>query len=284
MTHGAVDTHPYFAFNGNPNREPVNVTADGGDGTTLGGKWPQAACQSWRANMENSRRDFGVTVAGEFSNAINDCGLFVNGISDNTRYGPGCNYWMDYENWSDETKQGLLEFALASFDALGDFFFWTWKIGESTATNTVQAPLWSYKLGLENGWMPKDPREAVGKCASLGVDGEPFNGQYQPWQTGGAGAGNIEPAATQDLVWPPASFTDVPAGEMALLPQYTPTGTVVTLPPPTFTASGTASVGNGWFNTQDNAPAVTAIAGCAYPDAWNAEDAQIPLAGCLPGQ
>ena len=39
------------------------------------------------------------------------------------------------------------------------------QIGNDSVTGTVQAPLWSYKLGLENGWMPKDPREAVGKCA-----------------------------------------------------------------------------------------------------------------------
>lgn len=47
----APDDHPYFAFDGQPNREPVNITADGGDGTQLGGKWPLQACNAWGANM-----------------------------------------------------------------------------------------------------------------------------------------------------------------------------------------------------------------------------------------
>ena len=43
-------------------------------------------------------------------------------------YGPDCGYWQDAAGWSDATKQGLLNYALASMDALGDFFFWTWKV------------------------------------------------------------------------------------------------------------------------------------------------------------
>lgn len=277
----ALDTHPYFAFNGQPNREPVNITADG-DPTTLGGKWPLQACQSWGAGMNTSRRSYGVTIAGEFSNGFNDCGLFVNGLPDTSRGGPGCDYWKNWENWSDETKQGLLEFALASMDALGDWFFWTWKIGPSAVDNGVRAPLWSYKLGLDNGWMPTDPRKSVGKCQRLGVDGSPFDGNYESWQTGGVGAGTIAASATQNLAWPPASLTDIPAASMNQIPQYTPTGTIPTLPPPTFTASVTASIGNGWADKADATPAVTAIAGCAYPDAWDAEDAQIPASGCTP--
>ncbi|EJF57265.1 glycoside hydrolase [Dichomitus squalens LYAD-421 SS1] len=277
----ALDTHPYFAFDGQQNREPVNITADG-DSTQLGGQWPLQACNSWGKSLNDSRSAFGVTMAGEFSNAINDCGLYVNGVGGSARYGAGCEYWQDASGWSDETKQGLLNFALASMDALGDWFFWTWKIGNSTTTNSVQAPLWSYQLGLENGWMPTDPRQALGKCASLGVAPAPFDGTFQSWQTGGAGAGTIAPSATADLVWPPASITSVPAGSVTALPQYTATGTLSTLPPPTFSASVTASVGNGWFDGADNAPAVTAISGCTYPDAWDADNAQIPLSGCLP--
>lgn len=273
-----TDTHPYFAFNGQANREPLNVTADG-DATIMGGQWPLQACNSWGPEMNNSRANFGITVAGEFANAINDCGLFVDGTNGNPRYGPGCDYWENWENWSDDTKAGLMSFALASMDALGDFFFWTWKIGDSAAAQSVRAPLWSYKLGLEHGWMPADPRKAVGICQQLGANAAPFDGNYQPWVTGGAGAGTIAADATQGLDWPPAQLTDVP---VAGLPQYTPTGTVVTLPPPTFGPVATASVGSGWFNAKDDAPAVTPIVGCAYPDAWNAEDAQVPVAGCQP--
>ncbi|KAI0827637.1 glycoside hydrolase [Trametes gibbosa] len=285
----ALDTHPYFAFNGKANREPVNVTADGGDGQELGGQWPQNACNSWAAMMNNSRAAFGVTFAGEFSNAINDCGLYINGVNadtaDNSAYGPGCAYWEDASQWSDEQKQGLLNFALASMDALGDWFFWTWKIGPSSTTKSVRAPLWSYQLGLQNGWMPADPRTASGKCAHFGTQPTPFDGPFQAWQTGGAGAGVIAPGATADLAWPP-QLNNVAPAEMARLPQYTPTGAVHTLPPPSFTTPGvtvTAAVGNGWANAQDTTPAQTPIPGCAYPDAWDALGAAIPAAGCQPG-
>ncbi|OSD01275.1 glycoside hydrolase family 5 protein [Trametes coccinea BRFM310] len=283
----AIDDHPYFAFDGQSNREPVNITADGGDGTMLGGKWPLQACNAWGASMNQSRQNFGITLAGEFSNAINDCGLWVVGVGVPANYGPDCGYWMDASQWSDATKQGLLNFALASMDALGDFFFWTWKIGESTTTNTVQAPLWSYKLGLQGGWMPPDPRAAAGMCQRLGVQPQPFDGPFQAWQTGGAGAGTLAPQATASIQpWPPA-LSHVPTDAAGALPQYTSTGTPVTLPPQTLSsttagATPTVSMGNGWFDAQDTAPAVTPIAGCAYPDAWDAVNAQIPLSGCLP--
>ena len=63
-----------------------------------------------------------------------------------------------------------------------------------------------------------------------------------------------------------------------MLPTYTPTGTVATLPPPTLTASATKSVnvGNGWFDAQDTASAPTEIAGCNYPNAWDPVDAAVP--------
>ena len=241
---------------------------------------------SWSHHIHLSRKAFGITVAGEFSNAINDCGLYLIGVNQSANYGEGCEYWMDANGWSDATKEGLLNFALASMDALGDYFFWTWKIGNSSATNSVQAPLWSYKLGLEGGWMPKDPRQAVGTCAKFGVASNPFDGVYQPWMTGGAGAGTIAPSATENIpAWPP-SLTQVPSESAALVPQYTSTGTFSALAAPTFTTTSgvtpTASVGNGWANPSDAAPAVTPIAGCQYPFAWDGVDAQVPASGCVP--
>lgn len=242
--------------------------------------------------MNQSRTAFGVTIAGEFSAAINDCGLFLDGVDAAPAYGPGCDYWEDAAGWSDATKQGLRAFVLASMDALGDWFFWTWKIGNSTTgTGGVQAPPWSYSLGLQEGWIPRDPREAAGTCAGLwaggGPGGAPWDGTFKPHMTGGAGAGTIAPAATQSLVWPPASLVDVPAESMAGLPRYTATGTVATLPPlaATRTAGATVSAGSGWFDVMDDAPAVTPIAGCAYPFAWDAGGAQVPAGlGCVSGQ
>ncbi|CAL1711948.1 unnamed protein product [Somion occarium] len=188
-----LDTHPYFAFDGQPNDEPIDIPAVGGDGTTLGGQWPRQACSAWGNSVNGSRSNFGVTVAGEFSNAFNDCGLFINGVANGPRSKADCDVFTDPSKWTDNIKAGVKEFALASMDALGDWFFWTWKIGNSTA-GIVQSPLWSYQLGLENGWMPTDPREAIGKCASLGVQGNPFAGTFESWQTGGAGAGTIAPS------------------------------------------------------------------------------------------
>ncbi|KAI0073577.1 glycoside hydrolase [Panus rudis PR-1116 ss-1] len=286
----ALDVHPYFAFSGAPNDEPVNVPADGGNGKLLGGKWPLQACNAWSSSMNTSRTAFGVTVGGEFSNAINDCGLFVNGVTNSHRSAADCDFFSDHTQWDQKTKDGLKTFAMASMDALGDFFFWTWKIGNSTA-GRVEAPLWSYKLGLENGWMPTDPREAIGVCASLGVRAtNAFDGAYAPWQTGGAGADKIAASVTANYdTWPPASINnaDAPAAQ---LPMYTSTRSPVTLPPitlsPTAVSAGTATVtvtptatgGNGWANSADTASMVTPVSGCSYPDAWRALDLPAPTA------
>ena len=128
--------------------------------------------------------------------------------------------------------------------------------------------------------MPLDPRTAVGTCAALGVSGPIFDGTFQPWQTGGVGAGTIAATATAADPWPPTSISNVDA-PCSLLPSYTPTGTIVSLPPPTLTASMTASVnvGSGWFDAQDTASAPTPIAGCSYPNAWDAVGAAVPT-GC----
>ncbi|KAF5374698.1 hypothetical protein D9615_008928 [Tricholomella constricta] len=269
-----LDTHPYLAFDGSSATSPI----DTGTGNNAGGVWPRQVCNRWAAGINGSRSNFGVTVAGEFSNGFNDCGLYLKGIPGRgVTYGGDCADWEDSSNWSAATKAGLLKFAQASMDALGDFYFWTWKIGNSTA-GIVETPLWSYQLGLQNGWMPKDPRTSLGTCASLGVSGPIFDGNFQSWQTGGAGAGTIAPSATSRFPWPPASISNVgvPA---SLLPTYTATGTVATLSPPTLSPSPTKSVdvGKGWFNAQDTAGAPTPIAGCTYPsDAWDAIDAAVP--------
>ncbi|KAG6917252.1 hypothetical protein DXG01_003284 [Tephrocybe rancida] len=269
-----LDTHPYLAFDGNSATSPI----DTGTGDNAGGVWPTTACNRWAAGLNNSRSGFGVTVAGEFSNGYNDCGLFLNGVPGTGHsYGGDCADWEDSSNWSAATKAGVLKFAEASMDALGDWFFWTWKIGNSTA-GIVESPLWSYQLGLRNGWIPKDPRTALGTCAALGVSGPSFDGTFEPWQTGGAGAGTIAATSTAIYPWPPATISNagVPGNQ---LPTYTPTGTVATLAPPTLTASATKSidVGNGWYDAQDTTGAPTPIAGCTYPpDAWDALDVAVP--------
>lgn len=142
--------------------------------------------------------------------------------------------------------------------------------------------------------MPLDPRTSTGVCAALSA-ASPFVGKLKPSQTGGVGAGTIDPAFSSRYgVWPPASINS--GGAASLLPAYTPTGTLSTLPVPTFTqlivASATATVtasfssvdpGNGWFAKGDAAKAYVPIAGCTYPDNWDALTAQIPGAQCVAG-
>ncbi|KAH9833448.1 glycoside hydrolase superfamily [Rhodofomes roseus] len=277
-----LDTHPYFAFDNQPNNEPVNVTANGTtDASVYGGQWPQMACSSWGPGMNTSRSAFGVTIAGEFSNGINDCGLWVRGVNISAAYVGNCDYWAEWESWSDETKAGLKTFALASMNALGDWFFWTWKIDSSSTSGTVESPLWSYKLGLEQGWIPRDPREADGICESLGVAPNAWNQSYASYATGGAGANAVAASSAAAYgVWPPSSINNVPAASTGFLPQYTPTASVVSLPPASTYTAATVGTGSGWADGGDRRSAPTAIAGCEYPDAWNAVNAAVPTSGC----
>jgi glucan 1,3-beta-glucosidase len=125
--------------------------------------------------------------------------------------------------------------------------------------------------------MPKDPRTALGVCEALGVSSPQFSGEYEPYQTGGAGAGTIAPTATAGYAWPPAQISNVNVA-VSLLPTYTPTGSIVSLPPPTLTPTPTKSIElDGWFNSQDTAGAPTPVAGCTYPpDPFDAVDAAVP--------
>ncbi|KAJ7824953.1 hypothetical protein B0H14DRAFT_2596854 [Mycena olivaceomarginata] len=71
---------------------------------------------------------------------------------------------------------------------------------------------------------------------------------------------------------------------LTVLPTYTPTGSVPTLtfvtPAPTAVVTPTVSLGNGWADASDMALAITALAGCAYPDAWAGLTLQAPAALC----
>lgn len=48
-----------------------------------------------------------------------------------------------------------MDVTMASMDALQNYFFWTWKIGNSSVLNTSTSPMWHYQLGLQQGWVPK---------------------------------------------------------------------------------------------------------------------------------
>ncbi|KAL7281935.1 hypothetical protein ACG7TL_003402 [Trametes sanguinea] len=249
-----LDTHPYVAFGGDFNH-PLSY-------------WPQVGCIAYNNNQ--SQTDFGITLSGEFSGAINDCGKWVQNVG-STPSATDCDQWDDWQNWTQDMKTGIKNFVMSQMDGmhLPGYFFWTWKVGNSSVTGKVEAPFWSYQLGLENGWIPTDPREALGLCQSLGfAQNVPWNGTYQPWQTGGAGAGDIAATAVASFSqYPPPEISNVSGEDPAQLPVYTATSAVPTLPTPTFSAA-TVTGGDGWADPADTSLAVVQIAGCAYPNAW----------------
>ncbi|KAJ7490343.1 glycoside hydrolase family 5 protein [Mycena galericulata] len=268
-----LDTHPYFSFGG-IDTSPIAVNDAQGN---PGGKWPLQACSSWGPTINASQTAFGVTIAGEFAASPNACGYFLVGVGPENP-NPQCPEYDDYLNYNDTMKAGLLNYVLASMDANQDWFFWTWKIGRNMA-GAIGSPSWSYQLGLEQGWIPSDPRTANGKCAALGLAPSPFNGTYAPWATGVTSS--IPASSTASFPWPPTSISNAVV-PVTLMPTYTSTGSIITMPPATFTAapsSVTATV-NGWFDQQDTAGGVLTVAGCTYPDEYNGIFSTTPTAPC----
>ena len=286
----AIDSHPYLAFT-NPNNDPMGVQME-------------SACGDWAPMFNTSMAQFGFTYAGEWSLGINDCGRFLNGVGNGTRYegtynagDPSfgdCNNFDDASNFSDAFKTQLMDLARAEMDSFQNWFFWTWKIGVSTTLGRVavraetcyyelilirpfrQSPMWSYSHGLEHGYMPSDPRSGRGACNAMAdkynvrpPTPAPFNGRLQPWMTGGAGAGQIAPTQLASYgTWPPASLANVPAAppSVSLDVALLPTLTA-TGAPLSLSASPTPT---GYRGLQQvlNTPYFTPVAGCSYMDPW----------------
>ncbi|SNX87453.1 related to EXG1 - exo-beta-1,3-glucanase (I/II), major isoform [Melanopsichium pennsylvanicum] len=280
----AWDTHPYICF-GQQNTDAWDVQI-------------LKPCNQFTPLLDNARSNMGVAMGGEMSLAINDCGLFLNGVGAGSRYdgsysGPvagnyprmgSCQPFDDYENYSSEMKQGLRRFALTSMDSLQDFFFWTWKIGNSLRTGKPSAPMWSYSLGLQQGWMPTNPlSDSSGACQaqasrlSSSVPTATWGRAFQSWQTGQASSYSPN---TAQYPWPPASIvpsnTPIPQSAnlaASALPSYTATQSFTPVPAPTFSATASVvgqptavpTVGN-WYNTEQSQPFYTAIEGCNYPN------------------
>jgi glucan 1,3-beta-glucosidase len=113
---------------------------------------------------------FGFTMSGEWSLGVNDCGQFLNGVNNGTRfegtykdgsptedvvYG-NCDDFTDISTFNDTFKTQMMEFALTNMDSfqvgssyinsgevdadlalLQNWFFWTWNIGESQVLKRV---------------------------------------------------------------------------------------------------------------------------------------------------
>ncbi|KZV88445.1 glycoside hydrolase [Exidia glandulosa HHB12029] len=243
----ALEQHPYFAFGaGNaPDIAP----------------FISRPCTDWGPALNESQSAFGVTTAGEWSLGFNDCGLYINGVGD-SHATQDCAPWDDWQNYDETRKNQLRQFTMAQMDALPHWFFWTWKIGPDN-TGVVKAPLWSYSLGLQEGWIPANPRDADGICVQMGADVTPQQ-PYAAWQTGGAGAGTLlGPTA----VWPPTSMPSVDVPGPTAWPVYTASAPVITMPG---LADGGAA--DGWANAADTVPGVTTVSGCTYPDEYRPGD------------
>ncbi|KAF8321309.1 glycoside hydrolase family 5 protein [Clavulina sp. PMI_390] len=279
----ALDTHPYLCFQALVDEGPEGYAAQ--------------ACPTWAGKINTTTGNYGFVHAGEWSLGYTDCGQWLTGVNQGTRYegnysnpNPNpkignCADILDYTTWNATYKQGLMDFASASMDVLQNWFFWNWKIGNSSATGLVGSPHWSYQLGLSGGWLPTDPRKAQGTCASQGVS-SPLGAPLSGYQTGGPGAGTWPADQVSSYGdWPPSSLSGVIAG-MTGLPVYVQTGSQVTLsaPNPTYAPSQSPSVtinlGNGWANPSDTAAAYVPIDGCNYPFQWSATNSAYP--GCTP--
>jgi hypothetical protein len=112
--------------------------------------------------------------------------------------------------------------------------------------------------------MPTDPRAANGACGNT----DPWNPPLAPSQTGGQGAGQIPSSVSVKLAWPPTSISNAGAA-VTLLPHYTHTGTIPTLPAPTpVNATKSVDAGDGWENSSDTLGLAVPIATCTYPSPW----------------
>ena len=241
-------------------------------------------CQQFGKNFDESNANNGISFAGEWALAPNDCGLYLNGVLDGARYDGthrgdtnqvvfgNCSKWTDYQSWTDDFKKNVTSFARVNMDSLKHTFFWTWKIGKSLKTGKVMTPLWDYSLGLEQGWIPKDPYHAgAGACSSvassLGQSLSPttaWSKTYDGWKTGASDTPNT--ANMAQYPWPPATINSVAAAVTAL-PSYTRTGTLLKAPAPTYTETQQGAKApsiSDWAQDSDSAPMYTKINGCQY--------------------
>jgi glucan 1,3-beta-glucosidase len=155
--------------------------------------------------------------------------------------------------------------------SLQNWFFWTWKIGVAQSGN-IESPSWSYQLGLQNGWIPLDPRQSAGVCGNA----NPWQGPLTAPQVGGNGAGQITANVAALYPWPPNNIAN--GGPVGQLPQYTPSAPIVVLPVPAFTApNGTKiNAGTGWNNAQDTTQMSVQNPNCPYLTPWQEGNFAVP--------
>lgn len=272
------DLHPYICFT--PPFPPRS-------------QLPVSACNDFQANTDQGLTQFGMLIAGEFSLANNDCGLFLNGPFQGVRYdgswasgqynsSGSCVPFDDWENYNASTKQTMLDGAVAQMSAFQNFFFWTWKIGNSLRTGGPVNPNWSYLLGLQQGWMPSNPyaklangcKDLQASYPSITKTALTWTGAFANYQTGAATTYSPD---TVSYSWPPPSIASSGYATNLtgyVLPTYTPTGahlTVNVIAPTISVKNEPSPTWNPWSaGATYSADSYATIGGCNYfSDIWS---------------
>ncbi|KAA1082162.1 hypothetical protein PGTUg99_024601 [Puccinia graminis f. sp. tritici] len=294
-----LDTHTYFAFDKQSN-----------DSLGYNSYKP---CTYWAKGFNQTNTNFGFNFAGEYSLAVNDCGLWLNNIGVGSRYDGtyptanapdttnfpmvgSCDPWKDYRTWTPDMKKSIADLAATSQDAMQNSFFWTWKISRSIRTPDLKPnPMWDYQLGLQEGWIRPDARGSIGACGAVAaqqgatIPAQPWAGKFADWQVGAGGSDprTIDPAQLQQYgQWPPSQIF-VQQGQNAVypdtsnLPQYVPTGSPVVLKPDApnphdSPASTSVDPGSGWANNADKAGWYVPVKDCPYPNPWAGGGLPVP--------
>ncbi|GAA5948538.1 hypothetical protein JCM3765_004915 [Sporobolomyces pararoseus] len=296
MDRVAIDSHRYLAFS-EPDTRSVREQI-------------LKPCQKWAPEFNKTFNGFGIPIAGEFSIAPNDCGRFLNNVNQGTRLEGSfvnevtgtplfnasvsegsCAFWEDYENWSPDFINDLRDLAYAQMDTFQNWFYWTWKTAPSLEQPRRFAnPLWSYSLGVERGWIPRNPRQSQDFCYTYAEEhrlmaGMPrrrarkSQGEMEGWKIGHYTSEDqriLLKEANDDTTkypWPPKYFyfdpmsapsafdLSKPKLEVSTLPRYSQTAKFVELPGPPSKALFHSSTSSRFWHEP--------ILGCEYPDTWN---------------
>lgn len=156
--HVYIDTHIYQVF----------------DSFRLGMTVDDHIAQTCKQNLPEVAIAPLSTIVGEWSAALTDCAQWLNGAHTGARYdgtfqdAPYIGSCVGQDNrssnvFTDEYKQDLRRFVEAQMDAYESgssqgWFFWNFK--------TERAPQWNYLLGLQEGWIPADPRRRMYRCVT----------------------------------------------------------------------------------------------------------------------
>lgn len=255
----------------------------------------QTACNYYGNQTDSYFVQNGLVIAGEWSLATNDCGLYLNGVGlgfryensdqadrSHPQYYGSCVPFDNWPSYSNSTKAAMKQSALAQMDALRNFFFWTWKIGDSLRTGQPVNPSWSYLLGLQQGWMPTSPhQDSKNFCASYQKQNSSasitwtgftsWSSTFSDWMTGAASTYNPQ---TQTFAWPPTSLStglstnsNIGSTAVSAIPTYTLTGSPLSAATPTISATvqGEATPTlNPWADSSKFGPAYAAVNGCGY--------------------